>query len=117
MLKEKIKVVVVRPNEEARIEEIENTLEAKQEIVGGWIEAIYPYQDDVALICNEEGKITGMEPCRILKDETGEWVDVICGPFLIVGLTEDDFGGLSDDLAEKYCSMFKNIEYIKLAGI
>ena len=55
MSKEKIKVVIVHPNEEARIEEIENTLEAKQEIVGGWIEAIYPYEDSVALICNEEG--------------------------------------------------------------
>lgn len=116
MSKEKIKVVIVRPDEEARIEEIENTLEAKQEIVGGWIEAIYPWDEEAALICNEEGKITGMDPCRVLRDETGAALDVICGPFLIVGLTEDDFGGLSDDLAEKYCNMFKDIEYMKIQG-
>lgn len=116
MLKEKIKVVIVRPNEEARIEEIENTLEAKQEIVGGWIEVIFPWDAEAALICNEEGKIADMDPCRVLRDETGECVDVICGPFLIVGLNEDDFDSLSDELAEKYCNMFKNIEYFKIKG-
>ncbi len=33
---------------------IENTLEAKQEIVGGYIQQFMPYTDDVAIICNEE---------------------------------------------------------------
>lgn len=115
--KEKIKVVIVEPNKEARIEEIENTLEAKQEIVGGWIEAIYPYEDPIALVCNEEGKMDGSAPCRVLRDEDGEICDIVYGAFLIVGLTEEDFGGLSDELAEKYCSMFKPIEYFKVKGI
>ena len=34
-------------------------LRALQEIVGGYIEAIYPYEEDVAIVCNEEGLING----------------------------------------------------------
>ena len=35
-------------------------LRALQEIVGGYIEAIYPYEEDVAIVCNEEGLINGL---------------------------------------------------------
>ena len=35
-------------------------LRALQEIVGGWIEAIYPYDEEVAIVCNEEGLINGL---------------------------------------------------------
>ena len=60
--------------------EIDNTLEAKQKLVGGWIEqAFLPKDDSVVLICNEEGKINGMKPNRDIGH------DIIFGPFLIVG--------------------------------
>ncbi|MBR4766365.1 MAG: DUF3846 domain-containing protein, partial [Clostridia bacterium] len=58
--------------------------------------------DPVALICNDEGKINGLPLNRALKDDSGKIYDVIAGNFLVVGLTDDDFGSLSDELIEKF---------------
>ena len=80
MLEEKIKCLLVKPYELPKEIEIDNTLEAKQKLVGGWIEqAFLPKDDSVVLICNEEGKINGMKPNRDIGH------DIIFGPFLIVG--------------------------------
>lgn len=63
-----------------------HTLEAMQEMVGGYILAIYPYEDPVAIICNEEGKLQNMEPNRAVRDpDTNEIIDIICGTFFICG--------------------------------
>ena len=80
MLEEKIKCLLVKPYELPKEIEIDNTLEAKQKLVGGYIEqAFLPKDDSVVLICNEEGKINGMKPNRDIGH------DIIFGPFLIVG--------------------------------
>lgn len=80
MLEDKIKCLLVKPYELPKEIEIDNTLEAKQKLVGGWIEqAFLPKDDSVVLICNEEGKINGMKPNRDIGH------DIIFGPFLIVG--------------------------------
>ena len=39
------------------VKEIDSDLKSLQHEVGGYIEAIYPYEDPVALVCNEEGKL------------------------------------------------------------
>lgn len=58
MLEKRIKCLLVEPYELPEEIEIDNTLESKQELVGGWIEqAFLPKDDSVVLICNEEGKI------------------------------------------------------------
>ena len=80
MLEEKIKCLLVKPYELPKEIEIDNTLEAKQKLVGGYREqAFLPKDDSVVLICNEEGKINGMKPNRDIGH------DIIFGPFLIVG--------------------------------
>ena len=80
MLEKRIKCLLVEPYELPKEIEIDNTLEAKQKLVGGWIEqAFLPKDDSVVLICNEEGKINGMKPNRDIEH------DIIFGPFLIVG--------------------------------
>ena len=56
---------------------------------------------------NDEGKLLGMEPNRSLKDEDGNIYDVIAGTFYIVGLDEENFGSLSEELIEKYMKKFK----------
>lgn len=61
--------------------EIDDTLEAKQKLVGGLIE-IVPYKDDLLLVCNEEGKITNSKP-NLQFD-----YDYIAGNCFIVG---DDY--------------------------
>ena len=80
MLAEKIKCLLVKPYELPEELVIDNTLEAKQKLVGGWIEqAFIPKDESIVLICNEEGKINGMKPNRDIGH------DIIFGPFLIVG--------------------------------
>lgn len=105
-----MKCVYVQPQKPPEIKEIGDDLKSLQEAVGGYIEAIYPFEDNVALICNEEGKINGASPNRLLMYDSDErCFDMICGPFLIVGLTEDNFGSLTDEQAELYSEKFREV--------
>lgn len=103
----KMTVLLVKPGMEPEVVDIDSGLESLQEAVGGDIAATYPYEDPVAIICNDNGKIMNLPWNRALRDENGEIYDIIAGNFLIVGLTEEDFGSLSDELIEKYRSLFK----------
>lgn len=49
-----MKVLVVRPMEMPEVQEIDHTLSAMQELVGGTIQAVYPFDDPVALSKNAE---------------------------------------------------------------
>ena len=53
-MKNKIKVLYKRVGREPEVIEIENTLQAMQSLVGGFIEVI-PY-DYYELVCNDEGE-------------------------------------------------------------
>lgn len=105
-----MKVLRVEPYKPPYEKEIDSDLKSMQHEVGGWIQAVYPFEDPVAIICNEEGKINGMELNRALRDENGEVLDAIAGPFLIVGLGGEDFTSLSDDMIEKYRDIFAQPE-------
>ena len=105
-----MKVVLVKPGESAVITDIVSSLESMQEIVGGYIEAVYPFDDPVALVCNEEGKLIHLKPCRYLCNEDGDILDIIFGTFFICGLSEDGFDSLTDELAEKYRLIFDKID-------
>ena len=102
-----IKIILCEPGKKARVTTIPNCLESLQKAVGGYIEAIYPFDDPVAIICNEEGKLNGMEANRALCDSSGQIYDILVGPFFITGLGDEDFASLSKDLQDKYYSMFK----------
>ena len=100
---EKIVGLLVKPYELPEKIEIENTLEAKQHLVGGYIECVYlPNDESVVLICNEEGKINGMK----LNRDIGH--DIIAGPFLILGddYENGDFKSLTDDQILRYKMRF-----------
>ena len=103
-------VLIVEPGKNPIPAEIENTLEAKQKIVGGLIEMVTPVQhhDDAVLICNEEGKINGLEPNRLLCFEDGNPYDVICGKFFICRAPSDseDFAGLTENQMKTYSAMY-----------
>lgn len=99
-------VVVVEPRKKPRVQHIDGSLEGMQAVVGGLIQAIYPYNDDVALICNEEGKILGLEPNRLVFGEDGTIIDVICGTFFIAGVGIEEFCGLTQEQSVKYVKLF-----------
>ena len=106
----KISVLLVEPNKYPKMIEIDDALEAMQAVVGGDIEEYMPFEDEVAIICNEEGKVTGLPPNRAVYDEASrEMIDIICGKFFIVHAPFDAerFQSLPPDLAEKYREKFK----------
>lgn len=102
-----MKVIYVEPHKEAAVIEIGSALEDMQAAVDGYIEAVYPFDDPVAIVCNEEGKLKNMPYNRVLMDqEDNRPIDILCGPFFICGLTEDSFTDIPEDLTEKYLDMF-----------
>lgn len=113
-----MKVLMVEPGKSPYAAEIESGLKSLQAAVGGDIQAVYPYEDPVALICNDEGKLMGRLPLnRALFDDDGHVYDIVSGNFLIVGLGEEDFTDLSPDLMEKYGEQFKYPEkFARIAG-
>ena len=109
-MNDKIKCLLVEPYELPKEIIIDNTLEAKQKIVGGDIECVYlQSNDDVVLICNEEGKINGMK----LNREIG--YDIIAGPFLIVGddYENGEFKSLTSNQLLKYKMYFDENSIIR----
>ena len=100
---DKIKGLLVKPYELPEEIEFENTLEAKQHLVGGYIECVYPENDtSVVFVCNEEGKINGMKLNRFIG------YDIIAGPFLILGddYENGDFKSLTSNQIKKYTELF-----------
>ena len=99
MIENKLRCLLVEPYRLPEVIEINNTLEDKQKIVGGYIECAYlPNDEEVVIICNEEGKINGLQ----LNRDIGH--DIIAGPFLIVGddYENGDFKSLTDEQIMKY---------------
>lgn len=97
-MQKNIKVLVVEPNKLPYEKVIKNNLEEKQKIVDGLIEYV-SLDNNSLLVCNEEGKILGMEPNRIVGG------DIIAGTFFIV---RDSLGTGEDvSLNENQIERFK----------
>lgn len=111
-MNQKIKVILLEPGKLARTAEIDSSLEAMQRIVDGYIEPYCPFDDSVCIICNEEGKINGMEPNRSVKDEKGELLDFIFGPAFLCGCKGEDFSSLSEKQIARYSQIFRYPEHL-----
>ena len=114
---EKMTVLVVEPEKPPYIKEINPGLESLQAEVDGYIEAIYPYEDSVAVICNEEGKLNGLPLNRALRDEDGRPYDILAGTFIVTGLGEEDFCSLTQEQCDKFSKQFQTPEmFLKING-
>ena len=116
--KETIRVVYCEPGKLARIKEIGTELEDLQRAVGGGlIEAYYPFEEEVCIVCNEEGKFNGMQPGRAVYSENGRIEDIIFGPFFICDCSGENFGSLSEEQLERYLNQFRYPEhYARIDG-
>ena len=110
---DKISVLVVEPEKKPYAKEISSGLSSLQHEVGGYIQAVYPYEEPVALICDEEAKLKGSELNRVLRDEDGQIYDVVAGTFLIVGLGEDDFTSLTPEHMKQFKEKFETPEMFR----
>ena len=107
---EKLSVLLIQPGKAPRMVEIPDTLDAMQELVGGYIEEYMPFDDEVAIIVNEEGKLNGLPPNRAIFAENSKQIaDVLVGDFFIVKspVDSDKYQSLPKDLAKKYAEKFK----------
>ena len=109
-------VLLVQPESYPKAVTIGSDLESLQAAVGGSFVVVYPFVDIVGLIMNEEGKIEGLPLNRALRDDQGELYDIIAGDFLVVGLTEDDFGSLSPEQMDKFEKLFHQPECFMKMG-
>lgn len=95
-----MRVVIKKVGEPAKVAEIENTLEALQGIVEGYIEVV-AVGGEVLMICNEEGKLNGLEYNFKLGN------DFIVGNVLFVQAKDEDFTDLSDSNVKSIMNFFQ----------
>ena len=107
-----IKVLKVEPKKLPEVCELENELEALQKAVSvgadytGLIEILY-VNERICILCNEEGKLIGLEPNRRIRN------DILCGVFYVTGQDrEGNLTSLTDDEIETFKSVFGVIEDI-----
>lgn len=98
-----MKAIIKRPGEDAQIVELENTLDALQEAVGGGIEAVSLFTD-AAIVCNRDGVAEdlgfNLRFCGV----------PFFGPIVIVGTVEDIFRDLPN--AQFLCDSLNGKRYV-----
>ena len=85
-----IKAVIQRPGQISQIITIPNTLEALQQLVGGYIETL-TLPDGFVIICNEEGRYLGLQP------NVNTYAGVIVGNIIITKAEGEDFASLTPE--------------------
>ena len=114
-----MQVVVVEPKKKPVVQDIDTGLESMQKIVGGSIQAVYPFDEPVALICNEEGNLLNLPLNRALRDDEGNVYDIISGTFFVCAVPPDSdrFEGLTDKQVKTYMERFAMPEmFINVGG-
>ena len=107
-----IKVLVVEPMKKPYVKEIGESLESMQEVVGGYIEEVMPFDDEVALVCNEEGKLNGLPLNRAIYDSDNKMIDIIVGTFFVCNapFESEKFLSLTDEQEKKFSEKFSSPE-------
>ena len=112
MKEKEITTVKVEPMKEPVIACLKNDLDSLQKAVSigapeqGLIEFVW-LEDNVSILCNEEGKLIGLEPNRRLGD------DILCGVFYIVAKNDEgELISLTDLQQERYSKMFRDPDLI-----
>ena len=114
-----MQVVVVEPEKKPIVQDIDAGLESMQKIVGGSIQAIYPFEEPVALIANEEGKLLNLPLNRALRDDEGNVYDIISGTFFLCAAPPDSdrFTSLTDQQVKTYMERFAMPEmFLNVSG-
>ncbi|MCL2321839.1 MAG: DUF3846 domain-containing protein [Oscillospiraceae bacterium] len=96
---DKIKVLVVEPEKEPYLKEIDNEIKTMQKLVNGYIETVF-LTSTAVLVCNDEGMINGSKRNRSYD------FGFIYGTFFIAGIDEPDFASLNDLDIKKYTKKF-----------
>lgn len=117
MKKREITVLKVDPRKEPVVTTLTNDLDSLQRAVSigadyqGLIEII-GLEENVALLCNEEGKLIGLEGNRRIGR------DIITGVFYVVGVNgEGSLDSLPEEKIQQYMARFREPEYYDQADV
>ena len=78
-----------------------------QAIVGGFIQAVEPFEDhNVLLVCNEEAKLLGLPENRFLRNRNGIPYDIIHGTFFLAQGSGEEFCSLTDKQIQTYTRLY-----------
>ena len=99
-----MRVLIVEPMKPPVVKDISGTLESMQSIVGGLIQAVYPFVEPVVLICNDEGKLMSLPMNRYVP----ELRDIICGTFFLCSAPpgSEHFASLTEEQINRYTQRF-----------
>lgn len=112
-------VLMIKPGKAPCRMELGHSLAEVQKAVGGSIQILYPFEDPVALVCNDEGKLLGLPANRALRDESGAVYDIVCGPFFLCGAPPDSdtLAGLTEEQISRYEQHFARPElFLNIGG-
>ena len=101
-----MRVLYVEPGKIPYETEIPNSLEGEQQAVQGLIDIAY-LDHNALLVCNDDGKLIGMDGNRVLDNGT-----IIAGPFFITGDAGEDFCSLTDEQVAHFMQRFMEPEDI-----
>ena len=107
-----MKILVVEPGKHPYAKEIKHELKEMQRIVDGPIQALYPYEDEVGVVCNDEAILLQKPFNRKIAEEC-----YVTGTFFVCELGREDFTSLSDDLLEKYRKLFYFPQIYTTSGV
>lgn len=118
-----MKVLVIKTNNTLEAKDIKGNLKDMQDIVGGWIEPVYPlhaYEDKLmtrnhCFICDEEG-LCKNKPLNIIGTflynglNIGDYASPIAGDIFIVGHDQgEEFISLTDMEIDFYLNRFNKL--------
>ena len=102
-----IRVLMVEPGKKAYEKEIGTSLDDMYAALDcDCIQAVYPYSDLVAIVCDDEGKLKHSKPNRAIYDSHGSVSDIICGKFFVCDCSKPKFKSLPHDMMKKYKKQF-----------
>ena len=92
----KMEILLVQPGMYPQKATIGTELKDFQDAVGGTIAASYPFDDPVAIVYNDEGKLTGLPLNRALRDEHGQMYtfDIVMAVFDLTQKVVSDSSGI-----------------------
>ena len=112
-------VLMIKPGKAPCRMELGHSLAEMQKAVGGSIQILYSFEDPVALVCNEEGKLLGLPSNRALRDEEGRIYDIVSGTFFLCGAPADSdtLASLTEEQICRYEQRFARPElFLNIGG-
>lgn len=108
-----VRSIKCEPHKEAVECALDSSLEGMQKAVGGLIEFVYPFDKEVAILCNDEGKLIPLDTSRPILDDDNVLIDLIAGTCYIVGLGNDgDLRDLTDAEMKFYLNYYRYPIYV-----